>query len=136
MGTGPGGRGRDVEASEELRAVTHRLYQAMNDRDFDTIGNLISDEECVLSIGTDPDEWWVGREAIGEVIRERDDFYGRAAILAARVAAQAQGGEVLVSDLVLGLVAGVDRFRFGPGRETELKGLAGRHLLHPLLPTS
>lgn len=311
----------------------HRLYQAMNDRDFDTIDNLISDEECVLSIGTDPDEWWVGREAIsgvwstqfaevdfifrsecleawtqgqvgwvadwptllvsgtgevptritvvfrlvrghwkfvqmhlsagagnelllgqtlttsleslanyadavrpdltdvvapdgtvsvvftdiegstemterlgdhgwmdllhwhdalirdqaahfdgfvvksqgdgfmlafssasraldfslaiqglvsegyreqpvrirvgintGEVIRERDDFYGRAVILAARVAAQAQGGEVLVSDLVLGLVAGIDRFRFGPGRETELKGLAGRHVLHPLLP--
>ena len=31
----------------------------------------------------------------GEAIRERDDFYGRAVIMAARVAAQALGGEVL-----------------------------------------
>jgi class 3 adenylate cyclase len=69
----------------------------------------------------------------GETIRERDDFYGRAVIMAARVAAQAQGGEVLVSHLVAGLVAGVDRFRFGPERVAELKGLVGRHTLYPLL---
>jgi len=69
----------------------------------------------------------------GEAIRERDDFYGRAVIMAARVAAQALGGEVLVSDLVTGLVAGVERFRFGQERVTELKGLSGRHALYPLL---
>ena len=33
----------------------------------------------------------------GEAIRERDDFFGRNVILAARIAAQARGGEVLVS---------------------------------------
>ncbi|HEY7947174.1 MAG TPA: nuclear transport factor 2 family protein [Acidimicrobiales bacterium] len=324
-------RHNGLEPSEELRAVMRRLYQAMNDHDFDTIGNLISDEPSVLSIGTDPEEWWCGHPAItavwrtqfeefeflfrsealeawvqgpvgwvadrptlvvgteeisaritvvfhlvrgqwrfiqmhlstgtaneqllgttlttsletlvsyaetvrpdmaeaaapdgtvsvvftdiegstemtermgdhgwmellrwhdaivrenagrfdgfvvksqgdgfmlafssaaraldfalavqtrtaagygdqpvrirvgintGEIIRERDDFYGRAVIKAARVAAQAQGGEVLVSDLVAGLVAGVDRFRFGPERVAELKGLAGRHTLYPLL---
>jgi class 3 adenylate cyclase len=322
----------DVEPSDELRAVMHRLYEAMNDHNFDTIENLISDEASVLSIGTDPGEWWVGRRTIaavwrtqfdevdfrfrsealeawvhgpvgwvadrpvlvladgqevstritvvfhlvrghwkfvqmhlssgagneqllgrtlttsieslvnyaeavrpdlaataapdgtvsvvftdiegstemaermgddgwmdllrwhdalvreqaarfggfvvksqgdgfmlafssaaraldfalalqtrvapgyhdspvrirvgintGEAIRERDDFYGRAVIIAARVAAQALGGEVLVSDLVAGLVAGVERFRFGPKRVTELKGLSGRHTLFPLV---
>ena len=69
----------------------------------------------------------------GDVIRERDDFYGRAVILAARVASQAAGGEVCVSDLVAGLVAGVDRFQFGPPRSVELKGLSGTHTLFPLL---
>jgi len=69
----------------------------------------------------------------GDAIRERDDFYGRAVILAARVASQAAGGEVFVSDLVAGLVAGVDRFQFGEPRSVELKGLSGTHTLFPLL---
>src|ERR1700687_184126 len=69
----------------------------------------------------------------GEAIRERDDFYGRAVILAARVAAQALGGEVLVSELVAGLVAGIQRYRFGEPRDAGLKGLQGRHMLYPLL---
>jgi class 3 adenylate cyclase len=69
----------------------------------------------------------------GEAIRERDDFYGRAVILAARVASEATGGEVFVSDLVARLVAGVDRFRFGAPRSVELKGLSGMHTLYPLL---
>src|SRR5205807_10343417 len=34
---------------------------------------------------------------VGEVIREARDFYGRTVILAARVADQARGGEVLVT---------------------------------------
>jgi class 3 adenylate cyclase len=69
----------------------------------------------------------------GEAIRAGSDFYGRTVILAARVAAQARGGEILVSELVTGLVAGLDRYRFGPPRVVELKGLSGRHYLFPLL---
>lgn len=68
----------------------------------------------------------------GEAIRERDDFFGRAVIMAARIAAQASGGEVLVSELVVGLVAGKERFEFARPRETELKGLQGRHSLYPV----
>ncbi len=35
---------------------------------------------------------------VGEVIEEGGDFFGRSVILAARIAAQARGGEVLISD--------------------------------------
>jgi class 3 adenylate cyclase/ketosteroid isomerase-like protein len=70
----------------------------------------------------------------GEAIREQDDFYGRAVIMAARIAAQATGGEVLVSELVAGLVAGKERFTFGPPRVTDLKGLQGHHTLYPVDP--
>ncbi len=38
---------------------------------------------------------------VGEVIREGDDFFGRTVILAARVAAHASGGEILISDALL-----------------------------------
>ena len=34
----------------------------------------------------------------GEAIREDGDFFGRSVILAARIAAQARGGEILVSE--------------------------------------
>jgi class 3 adenylate cyclase len=36
----------------------------------------------------------------GEAIKEADDFFGKNVILASRIAAQAQGGEILVSSLV------------------------------------
>src|SRR5690606_27766908 len=42
----------------------------------------------------------------GEPIAEGDDLFGTAVILAARVAEQAAGGQVLVTDVVRQLVAG------------------------------
>jgi class 3 adenylate cyclase len=75
----------------------------------------------------------------GEAIREQGDFFGRSVILAARIAAQARGGEILVSSPLRDLVtnpaapgretedaAGND-LAFEDGRELELKGLAGTH---------
>lgn len=63
----------------------------------------------------------------GEAIREEGDFSGRVVILAARIAAQAQGAEILSSGLTRDLVAGRGEFAFGPTREVTLKGLAGSH---------
>ena len=71
---------------------------------------------------------------VGEVIREGDDFFGRTVILAARVAAQAAGGEILVSDTVALSVGDLaDRgIKFGPPRGIELKGIRGTQTVHPL----
>ncbi|MGH7821960.1 MAG: AAA family ATPase, partial [Candidatus Binatia bacterium] len=65
----------------------------------------------------------------GEAIREADRFFGRTVILAARIASQARGGEILVSSVLRELVASLGEFRFGAEREDTLKGLAGTHLL-------
>jgi class 3 adenylate cyclase/ketosteroid isomerase-like protein len=64
----------------------------------------------------------------GDALHEGDRFYGTSVHYAARVASQALGGEVLVSNLVRELVAGsgVD---FSESREVELKGLDGSHRL-------
>ncbi|WP_204800646.1 protein kinase domain-containing protein [Mycobacterium riyadhense] len=59
----------------------------------------------------------------GEVIREREDFFGHTVILAARIGAKATGGEILVSGVLRGLVAGSHEFRFGEPRDEQLKGL-------------
>jgi class 3 adenylate cyclase len=66
----------------------------------------------------------------GEAIRERDDFFGRNVILAARIAAQAQGGEVLVSSLLKELAESSGDIAFGEAREVTLKGLSGSYRLH------
>ena len=62
----------------------------------------------------------------GEPIAEddpdgRSDLFGTAVIVAARIAAQAQGGEILVSDVVRQLVAGKG-FLFNDRGEHALKG--------------
>jgi class 3 adenylate cyclase len=71
---------------------------------------------------------------VGEVIREGDDFFGRTVILAARVAAQAVGGEILVSDTLAASLG--DRvepgIKFGKPRDVELKGIRGSQTVHPL----
>jgi class 3 adenylate cyclase len=57
----------------------------------------------------------------GEPIAEDDDLFGTAVIVAARIAAQAHGGEILVSDVVRQLVAGKG-FLFNDRGEHALKG--------------
>ncbi len=57
----------------------------------------------------------------GEPIAEEDDLFGTAVITAARIAAQAQGGEILVSDVVRQLVAGKG-FLFSDRGEHALRG--------------
>jgi class 3 adenylate cyclase len=68
----------------------------------------------------------------GEVIKEGQDFFGRNVIMAARVASQAQGGEILASGVLKALVEGSD-VSWGEKRTVELKGLSGEHEIWPVL---
>ena len=63
----------------------------------------------------------------GEPISEADDFYGKAVILAARIAAEARRSEILVSSLVRDLTESTGEFSFEEPRDVELKGLSGTH---------
>ena len=57
----------------------------------------------------------------GEPIAEDEDLFGTAVNLAARIAAKAEGGEILVADVVRQLVAGKE-FLFNDHGDTELRG--------------
>jgi class 3 adenylate cyclase len=50
----------------------------------------------------------------GEMIKEGDDFFGKHVNLAARIAAQADGGEILVSSLLHELTSSGGDIEFGP----------------------
>jgi len=57
----------------------------------------------------------------GEPIAEKEDLFGTAVIMAARIAAQAKGEEIMVSDVVRQLVAGKG-FLFADRGEVALRG--------------
>jgi class 3 adenylate cyclase len=68
----------------------------------------------------------------GEAIIEDGDLFGKPVVLAARIANQANGGEILVSSLVREIIESRGDLTFGPTRDAELKGLDGLHKLHPV----
>ena len=63
----------------------------------------------------------------GDVISEGDRYFGKAIFVAARIAATAAGGEILVSELTRALAS--DDARFSERGAHVLKGLKGEHRL-------
>ncbi|RAU90575.1 adenylate/guanylate cyclase domain-containing protein [Mycobacterium colombiense] len=66
---------------------------------------------------------------MGRSVRRGDDLFGRNVAMAARVAAQAVGGQILVSQPVRDALSDSDGIRFDDGRDVELKGFSGTHRL-------
>lgn len=66
---------------------------------------------------------------VGKSVRRGDDLFGRNVAMAARVAAEADGGQTLVSEAVHDALPD-DEFDFDDGRDVELKGFAGTHRLY------
>jgi len=70
----------------------------------------------------------------GEVITADDgDVFGKHVILAARVANEALGGEILVSSLVHEIIESRGDIQFGAPRTSTLKGLNGEYTMFPIL---
>ena len=65
----------------------------------------------------------------GPALEKGGDLFGRNVALAARVADQAQGGEILLTEDVGEAASEAGDFAFGDLREVELKGLPGPHRL-------
>jgi adenylate cyclase len=69
---------------------------------------------------------------MGRSVRRGDDLFGRNVAMAARVAAQAVGGQILVSQPVRDALSDCPDFqdiRFDEGRDVELKGFSGGYRL-------
>jgi class 3 adenylate cyclase len=66
----------------------------------------------------------------GKSVRRGDDLFGRNVAMAARVAAAADGGQILVSEPVRDSVTAEDQIAFDDGRDVELKGFSGAQRLY------
>jgi len=71
----------------------------------------------------------------GYAVRESDDFFGRSVIVAARVAALAEGGEILASETVAHLAGRDEEVRYAPRRPAAVKGVAEPIRFVEVLPT-
>jgi class 3 adenylate cyclase len=68
----------------------------------------------------------------GEVVRTAHDLFGLTVNKAARVAAAADGGNIMVSSTTRDLVGSMDGVRIGEPEMVALKGLSGTHLISPI----
>lgn len=64
---------------------------------------------------------------VGSAVAKDGDLFGRNVAYAARVAGEADGGEILVSEPVRERLGGENGFRWSKPRTVELKGLPGEH---------
>jgi len=69
---------------------------------------------------------------MGRSVRRGDDLFGRNVAMAARVAAAADGAQILISGPVREAIKDCDDITVGAGRDAELKGFAGTHRLYPV----
>ena len=65
----------------------------------------------------------------GTAIEREGDYFGRNVAMAARVAAMADGGEILVTEEIADALRDAKDFRFVEDDTVELKGLPGEHQL-------
>lgn len=70
--------------------------------------------------------------SVGEPIEEEGDLFGMSVITAARVSACAGADQILVSELVHGLVISSGDFKFSPVEPVALKGIEGVQKLYEL----
>lgn len=68
----------------------------------------------------------------GDVVRSKGDVLGLTVNKAARVAATADGGTIMVSSTVIDLVGSLQEVEFGDPVTVALKGLSGTHQLVPI----
>jgi hypothetical protein len=53
-----------MKPSDEIRSVVKRWIAATAARDANSVMGRMSDNPGALSVGTDPEEWWHGEEAL------------------------------------------------------------------------
>jgi class 3 adenylate cyclase len=69
----------------------------------------------------------------GESIQDRNDYFGTAVSMAARIAHKAHGGQILVSEVVRDLAGSVAEVAFKDAGRRQLKGIPGRQRLYEVL---
>jgi hypothetical protein len=81
-----------MEHSDELRDLTLRFYEATSISDLSFFDRHVShQEEGVVFVGTDPDEWWEGFEAFREAMRAQSEGMGGMRIVPGELRAYREG---------------------------------------------
>ncbi|MGH3921366.1 MAG: nuclear transport factor 2 family protein [Pseudonocardiaceae bacterium] len=65
-----------MERSTEVEDLTRRIYDGMRRGDTDAVVGLISGQDGLVWIGTDPHEWWTGYDTVVEVFQAQLEATG------------------------------------------------------------
>jgi class 3 adenylate cyclase/pimeloyl-ACP methyl ester carboxylesterase len=126
----------DSVARREVEAARGRLIKSTGDGLLATFDGPARGIRCVQAIGQAVAQLGLAVRAglhTGEIELRNGDIGGIAVHIAARVAAMADGGQVLVSSTVKDLVAG-SQLEFADRGETSLKGVPGTWRLYAVTP--
>ncbi len=133
-------KGREVLREHEritrdcLKAHGGSEVKTTGDGFMASFGSVTKAVECAVALQRAVEEWNAGVDArhasplrvriglnAGEPIAEEGDLFGATVIMASRIAAKAEGGEILVADTVRGLCSGKG-FLFADRGEFVAKG--------------
>jgi ketosteroid isomerase-like protein len=103
-----------MEQSDELRDLTLRFYEAATTGDLSFFDRHVSRQEGVVFVGTDPNEWWEGFEALREAIRAQSEQMGGMQIVPGQIQAYREGSVGWVID-------GDASFRLADGTEIPFR---------------
>ena len=78
-----------MQKSAELKQVYDRFVVAVNSGDVSAIDAMISKDEDVSVIGTDPNEWWMGHDSTVQALRSQSGDVGSSASMATGSKAEA-----------------------------------------------
>jgi ketosteroid isomerase-like protein len=103
-----------MEQAAELRDVMRRCYDAIARGEAAALEGLFTRGEDVVVIGTDPREWWTGRErAVGTFTTQVREMGGQLQAAPGELRAGAEGA--------VGWVADNPTFRLADGTELPLR---------------
>ncbi len=109
-----------MEEVAELRNVMLGFYDALAGGDADLLERLISRQDGVVGIGTDPDEWWVGHAKLHGIMKtQMAEMGGHIRIVGSDPMAYSEG--------TVGWVADRPRFRLDDGTESPIHLTATFH---------
>jgi SnoaL-like domain len=87
-----------MEPSQEIRDAVIRLYESMATADQAAIERAFPRHEGVLAIGSDPEEWWSGHEAITRAFQGQLEATGTRRIIPGDLSTYAEGTVGWASD--------------------------------------
>src|SRR4051794_14943142 len=67
---------RQMKHSDEIEALVNQMFNYMRAGDGEAVGELIADDDDVLIVGTDTDEWWNSGSMAKQHIREQHEQAG------------------------------------------------------------
>ncbi len=84
-----------------------------------------------------PERWQnikvrMGGIHMGESVRRGDDLFGLNVAMAARIAGHADGGEILISDVVRDAIEPTDGVSVTSAEVVEFKGFSGSYEVYPV----